>query len=392
MQALPNSVGHSTTSNSRVYVKGKFLYNGADKFFIKGVTYGTFAPQENGTQYPLAPVVEADFGMMAANGINCVRTYTVPPAYLLDCALRYGLKVMVGLPWEQHITFLDTPARQAAIIRGVREGVVACGQHPAVLCFTIGNEIPASIVRWYGREKTQAFLKRLFAAVKDTDPSALVTYVNFPTTEYLRLSFLDFVCFNVYLETPEKLGAYLARLHNLAGDNPLVMAEIGLDSLRNGQDRQAETLSWQVQTVFSKGCAGMFIFAWTDQWWRGGYEIEDWDFGLVDRRRNPKPALHAVRRMMAGLPFAALERLPFVSVVICTYNGAATIRHSLDALRELDYPSFEVIVVNDGSRDATAGPGGAIPRYPDLDPQPGPEQCPQRGTTARPGRNRCLPG
>jgi hypothetical protein len=139
------------------------------------------------------------------------------------------------------------------------------------------------------------------------------------------------------------------------------MAEIGLDSLRNGEDRQAETLAWQVKTVFSKGCAGMFIFAWTDEWWRGGYDIEDWDFGLVDRRRNPKPALHAVRQMMAGLPFETLERLPFVSVVICTCNGAATIRDSLDALAKLDYPSYEVIVVNDGSQDATAA---LVQQYP----------------------------
>ena len=54
--------------------------------------------------------------------------------------------------------------------------------------------------------------------------------MNFPTTEYLDLPFLDFVSFNVYLETRDRLDAYLARLQNLAGDRPLVMAEIGLDS------------------------------------------------------------------------------------------------------------------------------------------------------------------
>ena len=71
-------------------------------------------------------------------------------------------------------------------------------------------------------------------------PRRLVTYVNFPTTEYLQLPFVDFVSFNVYLETQEKLEGYLARLQNLAGDRPLVMAEIGLDSMRNGEDAQAD--------------------------------------------------------------------------------------------------------------------------------------------------------
>ena len=72
------------------------------------------------------------------------------------------------------------------------------------------------------------------------------------------------------------------------------MAEIGLDSMRNGVEKQAETLDWQLRTIFAKGCAGAFVFAWTDEWWRGGFDIEDWDFGLVDRQRKPKPALYAV--------------------------------------------------------------------------------------------------
>src|SRR5204862_414223 len=47
-------------------------------------------------------------------------------------------------------------------------------------------------------------------------------------------------------------------------------------------------------------------------------------------------------------------RWPKISVVVCTYNGASTIRDTLEALRDLDYPAFEVIVVNDGSTDETA--------------------------------------
>ena len=276
---------------NKVRVKGKFLFSGAEKFYVKGVTYGTFAPDEQGRQFPPEPVIEKDFALMAKHGFNSVRTYTVPPLSLLDLALKYGLKVMVGLPWEQHVTFLDTRKQQKDILRRMKEGIQACRQHPAVLCYTVGNEIPAPIVRWYGKEKIEAFIKRLYKAVKEVDPESLVTYVNYPTTEYLDLGFLDFDCFNVYLETPEKLRAYIARLHNLSGDRPLVLAEIGLDSMRNGQQKQADVLRWQIETIFGKGCAGMFVFAWTDEWWRGGFEIEDWDFGLVDRQRRPKPAL-----------------------------------------------------------------------------------------------------
>src|SRR5260221_12224521 len=145
----------------RVYVKGKFLYCNNQKLYIKGVTYGTFAPQIDGFQYPDAVTIAKDFSLMAQNGITCVRVYTVPPLYLLDLALKYNLKVMVGLPWEQHITFLDTEERQKDIIKRVQEGALLCKQHPAVLCYAIVTEIPASIVRWYGNRLIDAVLKHV---------------------------------------------------------------------------------------------------------------------------------------------------------------------------------------------------------------------------------------
>ncbi|GAB2966626.1 hypothetical protein GCM10027048_41540 [Hymenobacter coalescens] len=300
---------------------------------------------------------------MAENGINSVRTYTVPPTYLLDRALVYGLQVMVGLPWEQHLTFLDDPAQARRIAADMRAQVRALEQHPAILCYAIGNEIPAPIVRWYGETKISRFLHELYDAVKAEDPQGLVTYVNYPTTEYLELPFLDFFCFNVYLETPEKMNGYLAKLHNLAGDKPLLLAEVGLDSQRNGVDQQAASLDWQIRSIFAKGCVGTFVFAWTDEWWRGGYDIEDWDFGLVDRDRQPKPALHAVRRAYADAPFTNDAPLPFVSVAVCSYNGSATIRDTLEGLRALDYPHYEVIVVNDGSTDRLLD---IVQEYPEV--------------------------
>ena len=81
--------------------------------------------------------------------------------------------------------------------------------------------------------------------------------------------------------------AYLARLHNLAGDRPLLMSETGLDSMRNGEDTQARMLDWQIRTSFAAGCAGTFIFAWTDEWHRDGEPVDDWD---ADPMRAPTPA------------------------------------------------------------------------------------------------------
>ena len=339
---------------SRPGVSGKFLYVDGRKLYIRGVTYGTFRPDDSGSEYGEPETVERDFRSMAAAGFNTVRTYTVPPRWLLDLALRHGLMVMVGLAWEQHISFLDERGRARLIEERARAGVRVCEGHPAVLCYVIGNEIPAPIVRWHGRRRIERFLERLYNAAKAEQPDALITYINYPSTEYLQLPFLDLVCFNVFLEQPEALDAYVARLQNIADNRPLIVTEVGLDSRRHGEEAQALSLYWQVRTAFAGGCAGAFVFSWTDEWHRGGYDVEDWDFGLTDRERNPKPALESARQAFSELPFPTRIGWPKFSVVVCTHNGAATLEDCLDGVTSLRYPSYEVIVVDDGSTDGTA--------------------------------------
>lgn len=342
----------------RPQVRGKFLFVGDEKFYIHGVTYGTFQTNEDGDELYDPAVVEHDLLQMAASGFNTVRTYTLPPLWFLDLAGEHGLWVMAGLPWEQHLCILDDRYKTSQIRCRLRKEVCARAGHPAILAYTVGNEIPASIVRWHGSRCVERFLARLYHDVKAEDPEALITYVNYPTTEYLDLPFLDFASFNVYLESQEQLQAYLARLQNLAGERPLIMAEIGLDSRRHGEEAQAHALDWQLRTAFASGCAGAFVFAWTDEWHRGGYAIDDWDFGLTHRNRQPKPALTVVQKAIAETPFLTDLPWPRISVVVCSYNGSRTIRDCLEGLLELPYPNYEVIVVDDGSKDKTAAIAG----------------------------------
>jgi O-antigen biosynthesis protein len=338
----------------RPRVDGKFLAVGEERLWLRGVTYGTFAPDERGHQYGTPQQVAADLAAMAAAGLNAVRTYTVPPRWLLDLAVDHGIWVLVGLPWEHHVAFLDERRRAASIVERVRASVSACAGHPALLGYSIANEIPASIVRWHGRRRVERFLRRLATAVKEIEAEALVTYVNFPSTEYLRLPFLDFLAFNVYLEDEGAMDGYLVRLQSLAGERPLVMAEIGFDSRRHSERRQARVLEGQTCAAFRNGCAGAFVFAWTDEWHRGGHEVVDWDFGVTDRDRRPKPALGAVEAAFASVPVAGLPELPSFSVVVCTHNGARTVDECLHGLARLKYPAYEVIVVDDGSSDDSA--------------------------------------
>jgi O-antigen biosynthesis protein len=339
----------------RVERAGKFLFVGQDKFLAKGVSYGTFAPNVSGEQYPpLARVVE-DFAAMRRYGINTVRVYTVPSEEILDEAARAGLRVMVGVPWPQHVAFLQDRKTTRAVRQAVTAAVTRLRQHPAVLMFALGNEIPASVVRWHGQRRVEAFLHTLYEDAKAVAPESLLTYVNFPPTEYLELPFLDVCAFNVYLHDEVKLRRYLARLQHVAGNLPLLIAEAGADSVREGLGGQARLTAMQLRAAFSEGACGTVAYAWTDEWWRGGQEVDDWAFGLVDRQRRPKPAADAVAQVYADAPYSVAEQRtwPKVSVVICAYNAADTLDDCLRSLERLTYPDFEAIVVNDGSRDDT---------------------------------------
>ena len=202
---LPHSSRASRSSPlCRPTVLGKSVYCGETKLWIKGVTYGTFRPDESESSFTIHRLVESDFDAISSNGFNCIRTYTVPPLWVLGLASKYGLRVMVGLPWEQHITFLDSTSGNAKSGMRSKARIRNCSRHPAILCYALGSEIPAPIARWYGARRIERFLRELWADAKSEDPEALFTYVNYPSTEYLDVAFADLFCFNVYLENREQ--------------------------------------------------------------------------------------------------------------------------------------------------------------------------------------------
>jgi GT2 family glycosyltransferase/DNA-binding beta-propeller fold protein YncE len=351
-----NASSARSGTSTAVRVDGKFLDVGGRRFLVKGVAYGTFAPDSTGAQFPDACRLTADVSAIAAAGFNTLRTYTVPSAPLLDAAAREGLRVMVGMPWPQHMAFLDDPR----LVRRIRHDAMATvrelAAHPAVLMFAVGNEISPAVVRWHGRSRIERFLQSLYHDVKSAAPQSVLTYVNFPPTEYLDVNCFDVCAFNVYLHREPELRSYLARLQQIAGPRPLLLAEAGADSRREGEDGQAHITSMHIRTAFREGACGAVAFSWTDEWWRGGHHVSDWAFGLVDAERRPKAALAAVTRAFGEAPFSADDaaRWPKVSVVVCAYDAAGTIEECLTSLAALTYPDVEIIVVNDGSRDATS--------------------------------------
>lgn len=342
-----------TKLTSRVRVDGKFFRVGEKKFHVKGVTYGPFAPDAQGCTFASRAQTERDFAQIRELGANLIRTYYVPPQWFLDLAGEHELKVFVDVPWPKHLCFLDDPVRQREARRTVRSAVADCRGHPAVFAFSLVNEIPADIVRWSGVQAVERFIDELVEEAKAEDPECLCTFACFPPTEFLRPRNPDFLCFNVYLHNPTTFDAYLSRLQCIAGSRPLVLGEFGMDSIRHGEEEKSTFLAQQIELSCRNGAAGTVVFSYTDDWFRGGMQIEDWAFGLVTRDRKPKASFAAVQRLYRTAPYFPLPRTPKVSIVVASYNGGRTLPTCLESLRRLNYPDYEVILVDDGSTDDT---------------------------------------
>lgn len=342
---------------NRISVRSKFFFEGEKKFFLKGVTYGPFAPDAEGFQYGTPEQAARDLAAIAKTGANLLRPYTAPPRWFLDLCHEHGLKVLLSIPWMEHVEFLNDRKVRASVEEAVIKTVRANQGHPAIFGYLVGNEVPSSMVRWLGARRVTEFLEHLIAIARREDPLVLYSYASFPPTEYLLPQNVDFLTFNVYLERRDDFERYLARLQNLAEDKPLIMGEFGMDTIRNSEEKQAELMEWHLESVVRGGLAGTVLYAWTDEWYRGGQEILDWNFGLVRRDRTPKKALQVVQRFFNSegsiTHQARLEKQPKVSVIVCSYNGGQTLEDCLESLKHIDYPDYEVIVVDDGSTDNT---------------------------------------
>jgi GT2 family glycosyltransferase len=353
--------GRDGLGDDRVRVDGKFFEVGSERFGFRGVTYGTFAPRADGARFPERAQIEHDLARIREAGFSVLRTYTVPPDDLVHAAGEHGLRILADIFYPDWRYLLGGStrehrrvARQAAA--EVREAARRLAGSPQFLALSLGNEVPADVLRWCGTRKIARTIRELVEVVREEDPDQLVTYANYPTAEYLPLEDLDFLTFNVFLERRDNFRRYLTRLHHLAGERPLVLGELGMspEPGPEGERHQAEMLDWQLETAIERGVAGTCVFSWTDEWWVGDAAVTGWRFGLTRGDRSARPALEVASRWNQRTVRDVDFSWPRTSVVICAHNAGETLKECLRHVCALDYPWFEVIVVDDGSTDDTA--------------------------------------
>jgi len=344
-------------------VDGKFFRAGSERVFLKMVTYGPF-PE------PRPPQLADDdeqMAMIAVAGFNAVRVYEEPDRVLLDAASKAGIWVFVGLCWEYQSDFIASPSLLSSARMALVEGLGSWGGHPAVAGVFVANEIPADMVRWMGVLQVKSALEELIDVGRSHRPELIFGYANFPTTEYLEPDNADITAMNVYLERRDEFASYLPRLHNVAGDRPVLLSEFGLDTQSHSEEVQREALLWCIDESLLAGMAGVTIYAWSDHWSMRGEDLTDWSFGLMNDAGSPKSALPALMQVLEGVntPESGIKltEYPSFSVVVCTHNGAHRMASCLSALTALDYPDYEILVVDDGSTDHTAE---VVSRFADV--------------------------
>lgn len=344
-----------------VQVDGKQFSANGSRFMFRGVTYGTFANRGDGALFPESTQLRADLKEIAHAGFTVVRTYTTPPPDMVEVAGELGLRILAGIDYRDWRYLFGSSAADIKSVRGeARDAALNFAKsimgNPVILGISVGNEIPADVIRWIGTKPVSQLLSELCALIHDVDPERLVTYANYPTAEYLHGDDSDFLTFNVFLESRQAFHRYLTKIQHDAAGRPLVLGEIGLDSGGDarGEAREAEVLDWQLEVAMERGVAGCCVFSWTDSWTVGGRPVEDWHFGLTRSDRSPKPALEVATEWNGRNVRDLKSRWPSMSVVICAHNAEATIDECLEHTCSLDYPNLEVLVVDDGSSDLTA--------------------------------------
>jgi O-antigen biosynthesis protein len=341
-------------TNGLVSVDGKFFRLDGSLWPLRGLAYGPFGQNPDVDAFASKEQTQIDFELIQSMGANTLRVYHVPPKWFMDMASEHSLKLWVDIPWGQYHAFLDSKCERKQIRQEVRQIAQEIGNHPALFALCIGNEISSELIRWQGASKVSRFLDELADQVHQTRSSLLCTYGNYPSTEYLHLHEIDFLSYNIYLHDSDAMSRYLARLQLMADGRPLVVGEFGMDTLSQGAKAQANYLREQLQVIGKNACAGSVVFGFTDDWHKDGKQVTDWAFGVTERDRQLKPSFEALKEQNTLQKTTIFPENPsLVSIIVAAYNAADTLESCLQSLERLDYPNFEVLVVDDGSQDNT---------------------------------------
>ena len=322
---------------------GKFFSRGDDKFFLKAIRVR--APRSSlGFEEKIA--WRKRLGDWGAAHTTAVVIADGEAEALLDLVVQPGLYALLELTVRPEDLFSRNALRMA--ISDLRKRITNLRGCPSLIGYLLDCPVDPDVTRSLGLEMLRARLARIVAAIRDIDARKMVGLKHRAGTVGLTLRDEDFVYASTPPLAPGELRSSVIRLHNLAEARPVV-----LEFMDTAPD-QDELIAY----AFGLGAAGVTA------------QVSQGD------NRTSKPFVHGslslkTLRKCELLPFHTLNGAcppkpawtPRVSIVICAYNAERTMRQCLESLCRLDYPNFEVIIVDDGSRDATAQIAADFPEF-----------------------------
>ena len=327
----------STPDSSKVIPHGKFFRRFGRKFFLKGMRVAETGDTLDFNQ-KLAMRKRFD-ELSRAHTTGLILTERQAPS-LLGIAGQVGLQALVEFSVTADELLSDSTFR--AVISRTAHLANLLRPYPALMGYLLDCRVAADDLRHRGLDQLRKRIKRLIANLHRADADRVVALKHRPATVGLSMLAEDLVYAELPALSSDELGEYVVRLHNLAEARPLVL-EFG-----EGLPAQDEL----VASAFGLGVAGVVAPA---------------------MQPAASPGWLGIRMLSGGehLPFVSLNGscpppppvAPMVSVVICACNAERTMRACLESLRTIDYPNYEVVVVDDGSRDATAAIAADFPEF-----------------------------
>ena len=321
MPTIPDSI-------QNVIAHGKFLSRAGHKFFFKAMRLpDVSATLDFGQKLKVRKRLD-DLKAAHTTGLVLSEAQAQP---LLDLAAQSGLVAML----ELSITPEELLSRRGwkAVVSRIAHTSHVFSKHPALIGYILDCPVSQDQLRAGGLENARRRLRSIISIIKDRAPEAIATIKLRPETRALTVLEEDFLYGEIPALEPIEIRDFVVALHNLAEARPVV---IEFADASPGQDEA-------VAVAFGTGAAGVVappVPAPVSKDWLGVKLLRASDvmpFVTLNGTCPPPPA-----------------RMPMVSVVICAYNAERTMRPCLESLRKLDYPNYEVVIVDDGSRDRTA--------------------------------------
>ncbi|MBU0676842.1 MAG: hypothetical protein KJ626_01890 [Verrucomicrobia bacterium] len=278
---------------------------------VKGVTFSYKLKPDN---------VDYLMSLVTNLGANAVRTWGTGPESLtlLDGAQKYGVKVMLGL-WLAHgrdgregegsHNYADDANGNKAQFSDQMQWVEKYKDHPALLCWGIGNEVILNIASEEEKTAYAGYLETVCRAVKQVDPSHPLVSVSAWTTavpywEKYTPS-LDVYGINAY---GPAVGAIEGTLKDMGVEKPFLVTEFGpmaewdcpVDEngvrIEPSDPQKYEQIAdgWKKWIEPAKNAIGGFVFNLGDDWNHTSVWLD------MFMRGKKRPAYWATREAFTG--------------------------------------------------------------------------------------------